>query len=93
MITLASQITYTPPAIGGKTFPPVTTSTLPVTFRDSPDLQTVWAFIKNVPKPIVLWQGAAYSAIGDWTQNEANAQVLEMLGSNPAQVIENLFQP
>jgi len=107
-MTLGSAITYTPPTVGGKTFPSVTTSSINVVCVDNPDFQNgtgnpngrVTAILRaldasgglhNIPKPLVLWAGAAYQSIGNWTQDQANAQVLELLGSNPAQVLEGLF--
>lgn len=92
MITLGSQITYTPPPLGGKTFQPVTTSALAVRFVDDPDTLRVNAYVRGVPKPLTLWSGAAYTAIGNWTQDQADAQFLEQLGDNPASVLEGLFQ-
>jgi pyridoxal/pyridoxine/pyridoxamine kinase len=42
---------------------------------------TVVAFVKidDKPKRIILWQGADYQAIGDWTQEQANERIIELL--------------
>lgn len=44
----------------------------------------VVAQLLPVSKPFVLWEGAAYDAIGDYTQEQAEARVLEVLGADPA---------
>ena len=53
-----------------KSFPAreVTGSAVEITrFEDSPEDKRVTAYTKGVPGMIVLWEGAAYDAIGDWT--------------------------
>lgn len=35
--------------------------------------------IRGVSKVYVLWEGQAYIDIGDWTQAEANARILELI--------------
>lgn len=35
--------------------------------------------IEGFPKTIVLWQGDSYTAIGDWTQKEAEDKIKELL--------------
>ena len=46
---------------------------------DTPSRKEVVAFIREIPRPIKLWEGAAYDAIGDWTQAQAEARILEVL--------------
>ncbi len=36
-------------------------------FEDDPNEKVVTAFIKESPGKIVLWKGADYDAVGDWT--------------------------
>lgn len=43
---------------------------------DLPSQKIVRAFVREVPQPIVLWSGADYDAAGDWTQAQANAQII-----------------
>lgn len=31
------------------------------------------------PKQIVLWEGATYTEISNWTQEQANARILELI--------------
>ena len=47
---------------------------------DLPEKRIIRAFIRELPQPLVLWSGDAYDAIGDWTQVQANARILELLG-------------
>lgn len=37
--------------------------------------------INGVQQVLTLWQGAAYIAIGNWTQEQANARILEIIES------------
>ena len=90
---ITNPITVSPPPINGKIVPPFTfRNNLPVRWVDDPDAKQVRAIIRGVPKPLVLWQGAGYDSIGNWTESQAEAQVTTLLGSNPGQVIEGLFQ-
>ena len=96
MITLPNPVTYTPPPINipgkpQKTFLPRTVTQLGVLWMDDPDAKTVKVRIAGIPKLLTLWEGAAYGAIGDWTEAEAMAQLLALLAANPAQVLEALF--
>lgn len=96
MITLPNPVTYTPPPINipgkpQKTFSSRTVTQLSVLWMDDPDGKTVKARISGIPKLLTLWEGAAYTAIGDWTEAEATAQLLTLMAANPAQVLEALF--
>lgn len=59
----------------------ITGADLDVSFLDRPTHRFVIARVHSALKPIVLWQGAAYDAIGDWTQAQAEARILELLGA------------
>ena len=41
--------------------------------------------------PLVLWSKDQYDAIGDWTQSQAEARVLELLGDNVKEGLEKLL--
>ena len=43
---------------------------------DLPSQKIVRAFVRELSRPLVLWEGDAYDAVGDWTQAEANAQII-----------------
>ncbi len=46
-------------------------------YIDSPSYKTVTAYTKQVGA-ILLWEGAAYDAIGQWTDSDVEARLLEM---------------
>jgi hypothetical protein len=48
-------------------------------YVDLPSQKVVRAFITELNRPIELWVGDAYDAIGDWTAAQAEARVIEVL--------------
>lgn len=82
MITLTNPITVNP-------VPPVTITSLHYTLMD--DGATARAQIQGFPKPLILWTGADYATAGDYTQAQADARLMEILGNNPAAVLEALY--
>jgi hypothetical protein len=95
-MNLSSPIVITPPAItkadgSVKTFNPITLNELDVTIVDNAKRRVVSAQIRPVPRSIVLWQGDAYTAAGDYTQAQVEARILELLGNDPKSVLEGLF--
>ena len=40
------------------------------------------ARLHPVLRPLPLWRGAEYDAAGDWTQAQAEARILELVGSD-----------
>jgi|WetSurMetagenome_2_1015567.scaffolds.fasta_scaffold1017994_1 hypothetical protein len=48
---------------------------------DIPAAKVVRAFIKELNRPLILWEGDAYDSIGDWTQAQANARVIALIGN------------
>jgi hypothetical protein len=46
-------------------------------YIDSPSYKTVVAYTKQVGA-ILLWEGAAYDAIGQWTDADVEARLLEL---------------
>jgi hypothetical protein len=46
-------------------------------YIDSPSYKTVTAYTKQVGA-IVLWEGDAYDAIGQWTDSDVEARLLEL---------------
>jgi hypothetical protein len=83
MITFPSPITV-PTAFH-------TFNNLPYVLMDDQTAKVVQIRIKQVPRPLVLWSGAAYDAIGDYTQAQVDARITELLGSDPAAVLTPLF--
>lgn len=97
-MNLSNPITITPPAITKadgtvKTFNPITLNELDITIIDNAKRKSVMAQIRPVPRPLVLWEKAAYDAAGDYTQAQVEARVTELLGNDPKSVLEGLFLP
>ena len=55
-----------------------------VTYID--DGSRVGARIESLPA-LILWEGEDYKAVGDWTQAQAEARVMQILGTDPASVL------
>ena len=95
---LASPVTITPPSFTRstgevRTFEPITLTALEVAVIDNATRKTCTAQIRPCSQHIVLWEGAAYDAAGDYTQAQAEARVLEVLGSDIKAGLEALFVP
>jgi hypothetical protein len=45
---------------------------------DFPEKKRVVAFIKEVNKPVVLWEGTSYDVIGDWTSANVSERLTEL---------------
>lgn len=45
---------------------------------DLPKKKVVRAFIEELDEPVVLWEGAAYDAIGQWTDANVEARLTEL---------------
>jgi hypothetical protein len=61
-----------------------------VTITDSAKTKTVVARIEGTSLPLTLWSGDAYDQIGNWTQDQAEARINELLGDKPEDVIKTL---
>lgn len=97
-MNLPSPVTVTPPSFTRstgevRTFQPITLTTLEVTIIDNATRKSCVAQIRSYPRPVVLWQGAAYDAAGDYTQAQAEARLLEVLGPDLKAGLEGLFLP
>lgn len=56
-----------------------TVSTLTINrLVDLPKKKVVRAFVDELDSPIVLWEGAAYDAIGQWTDADVQARLTEL---------------
>ena len=94
---LASPVTITPPSFTRstgevRTFQPITLTELDITIIDNAKRKSCVAQIRPCPRPIVLWENAAYDAAGDYTQAQVEARVLELLGADVKAGLEALFQ-
>lgn len=45
---------------------------------DISDRKIVFAFLEQIGE-LTLWEGSAYDSIGDWTQAQAEARIIELL--------------
>ena len=45
---------------------------------DLPKKKMVRCFIEELEEPVVLWEGAAYDAIGQWTDADVQARLTEL---------------
>ena len=43
-----------------------------------PKKKLVRCFIEELDEPVVLWEGAAYDAIGQWTDADVQAKLTEL---------------
>jgi hypothetical protein len=84
MITLAAPISI-----------PLNTIEIPVnpkyTILDDPSGKVIVARFAKIANPLILWSGDAYDQIGNWTQDQADARITELLGSDPASVFKSLI--
>ena len=45
---------------------------------DLPKKKMVRAFVEELDEPVVLWEGAAYDAAGQWTDSDVEARLTEL---------------
>jgi len=48
---------------------------------DLPAQKKVVVFLKEIAKPTVLWEGDAYDSIGQWTDADVTARLLQIYGA------------
>jgi hypothetical protein len=86
-ITLECQ---TCPEVGGRKRA-VQFDTLSVTIIDTASRRVCHAHIGGCRQMLLLWSGDAYDAAGDYTQAQAEDRLREVLGDNPAAVLQALL--
>lgn len=75
-------------------FPPKNIDSLEVVIVDNATQRIAGANIMHVTRrPITLWQGDAYDAAGDYTQAQAEARLLEVLGPDLKAGLQALISP
>jgi len=57
---------------------------------DVADDKKVYAMLIPVTTRVTLWSGADYDAAGDYTQAQAEERLREVLGADPAAVLQGL---
>jgi hypothetical protein len=45
---------------------------------DLPAKKVVRVFVQELDEPVVLWEGAAYEAIGQWTDADVESRLTEL---------------
>ena len=60
----------------------LTLDTLDLIIIDDSARKFIVARLHPVLRPLPLWRGDDYDTIGDWTQAQAEARILELLGSD-----------
>lgn len=96
MITYDPPIVITPPPYSdqsGKITQPadIVLSELKVTYMDTPHNKVVQARIEGIPNIITLITGETYEQIGDWTQQQIEDGLKQLLGAEPAKYLRSLF--
>ncbi len=97
-MNLPAPVTIQPPSFTRKTgevrtFQPITLTELDMILSDSANFRRCSARVAPCPGVIVLWEGDAYDAAGDYTQAQAEARLLEVLGPDIKAGLERLFVP
>jgi hypothetical protein len=64
-----------------------TRTRFPLVLIDAEHQRLVTAILPPSTNRITLWAGDAYDAAGDYTQAQAEARVIEVLGSDPAALL------
>ena len=83
MITLTTPIHFSRPLI--------IPTELQFQIVDDAAAQQVFCQFPFTTKPLILWQGAAYAAVGNWTQEQAESRILELLGDDPKQTFAKIL--
>lgn len=53
--------------------------------------KVVFAKLHPSMKLLVLWKGEEYDTLGDWTQNQAENRIIELLGEDQQSSLQNLL--
>lgn len=95
-MNLSNPITITPPPITKKdgtvkNFDPIVLNRLDITLVDNSIKKVASVHIRPCPRPLILWKNQEYDNMGDYTQAQVESKILELLGDNPSEILENLF--
>ena len=93
---LENEITINPPPFTNANNeivnpPPLVFKELNVSYVDNPDRRVVSASVPGIPGPVILAQGDAYDALGDYTGAQIEQLFRDKLGDNPAGVLRAIF--
>jgi hypothetical protein len=97
-MNLSQPVTIQPPTITRSTGEvrvqkPITLSELDITLIDNNKRKRCEVRIPPCPYSLLLWTNNDYDAIGDYTEAQVEARVLELLGSDIKAGLEALFVP
>ena len=97
-MNLPSAVTITPPTItrpdgAVREFAPFTVDALDITIIDNEARRHAYVSIRRFPRPVTIWQGDDYDAAGDYTQADAEARLLEVLGPDVQAGLQALYPP
>jgi hypothetical protein len=97
-MNLSQPVTIQPPTITRSTGEvrvqkPITLSELDITLIDNNKRKRCEVRIRPCPYSLLLWTNNDYDAIGDYTEAQVEARVLELLGSDIKAGLEALFVP
>lgn len=90
-MNLSSPITIQPPIVHDIVHPSFVIDSLDIMLLDNSKYKTVSAILLPSTRPLLLWCGETYDTIGDYTQAQAEARILELLGDDPKSMIESLY--
>jgi hypothetical protein len=57
---------------------------------DSPVKKTVSVYFVGANQPLVIWSGAAYDSIGNWTQEQLDAEVSSKVAADPLAIVKEI---
>ena len=94
---LPSPVTIQPPTITRpngevRVQKPITLSKLRVIVTTDLDRKRIQARLLPCPKPIILWEGAAFDSLnGQISQAQVESKIAQFLGNNAKAALEGLF--
>lgn len=91
MISLSSPITVDPPNMGILKLKKVTLDSIDYTVTYDNTRRRAIAIIKKIGLPLVLWEGDDYDSVGQFTDEDVENRVEELIGPNYAQGIKLMY--
>jgi hypothetical protein len=65
---------------------------LDIVLMDHNARKIVFARLAPCPKPLILWRNAEYDEAGDYTQEDAENRIKELLGSDIQASLQELYR-
>jgi hypothetical protein len=93
---LEKSITITPPPIkqkdgSEKISSVIVLKELNYLLIDNVNAKKAMVQISYIPQPLILWKDQEYDTVGDYTQQQVEDRIIELLGDDPSSVLNNLF--